>query len=186
MPAPKLKLDRARAAVLVVDIQARLTPAMPPDTLARVLKYTRALAGAARELGLPVLATEQYPKGLGPIVPEVREVLPSPPLEKVHFSCGADPGFAAALEKTGRRQVIVCGMETHVCVFQTVRDLVAMGYEVHVCADAVSSRTEEHRRVGLELCREAGAIVTTAETAIFDLLHRAATEEFKKVSPLVR
>ena len=186
MPAPKPKLDRARSAVLVIDIQSRLTPAMPADTLARVVKYTRALCGAAKELGLPVLATEQYPKGLGTVIPEVREVLPSPPLEKVHFSCGADPAFAAALEKTGRRQVIVCGMETHVCVFQTVRDLVAHGYEVHVCADAVSSRTEEHRRVGLELCREAGAVVTTAETAIFDLLHRAATEEFKKVSPLVR
>ena len=186
MPAPKPKLDRARSAVLVIDIQSRLTPAMPPDTLARVVKYTRALCGAAKELGLPVLATEQYQKGLGPVVPEVREVLPSPPLEKVHFSCGADPAFAAAREQTGRRQLIVCGMETHVCVFQTVRDLVAHGYEVHVCADAVSSRTEEHRRVGLELCREAGAVVTTAETAIFDLLHRAATEEFKKVSPLVR
>ena len=186
MSAPRPKLDRAKAAVVVIDIQSRLTSAMPPDTLARVLKYTRALAGAARELDLPILATEQYPKGLGPLVPEVREVLPSPPLEKVHFSCGADPVFAAALEKTGRRQVIVCGMETHVCVYQTVRDLVAAGYEVHVCADAVSSRTEEHRRVGLELCREAGAVVTTAETAIFDLLHRAATEEFKKVSPLVR
>jgi nicotinamidase-related amidase len=186
MPAPKLKLDRAKALVLVVDIQARLTPAMPPDTYARVLKYTHALALAAKELGLPVLASEQYPKGLGPTVPEVREVLPSPPLEKVHFSCGADAALAAALEKTGRRQVIVCGMETHVCVFQTVRDLVGAGYEVHVCADAVSSRSEEHRRVGLELCREAGAVVTTAETAIFDLLHRAATDEFKKVSPLVR
>ena len=186
MPVPKPKLDRARAAVLVIDIQSRLTPAMPPDALARVVKYTRALVGAAKELGLPVLATEQYPKGLGPVLAEVREVLPSPPLEKVHFSCGADPTFAATLEKTGRRQVIVCGMETHVCVFQTVRDLVASGYEVHVCADAVSSRTEEHRRVGLELCREAGAVVTTAETAIFDLLHRAATDEFKKVSPLVR
>lgn len=186
MPAPKPKLDRTKAAVLVVDIQSRLTPAMPPEALARVIKYSRALVGMARELKLPVLATEQYPKGLGPLVPELREVLPSPPLEKVHFSCVADPGFAAALERTGRRQVIVCGMETHVCVFQTVRDLVAAGYEVHVCADAVSSRTEEHRRVGLELCREAGAVVSLAETAIFDLLHRAATDEFRKVSPLVK
>jgi nicotinamidase-related amidase len=181
-----LKLERAKAAVLVVDIQSRLTPAMPPETLARGVKYTRALVGAAKELGLPVLATEQYPKGLGPLIPEVKDILPSPPLEKVHFSCGADPAFAAALEKTGRRQVIVCGMETHVCVFQTVRDLLSHGYEVHVCADAVSSRTEEHRRVGLELCRQAGAIVTTAETAIFDLLHQAGTAEFKKVSPLVK
>ncbi len=182
----KLKLDRSKAAVLVVDIQSRLTPAMPPEALASVVKYTRALVGAAKELGLPVLATEQYPKGLGNLIPEVRDVLPSPPMEKVHFSCGADPAIAAALEKTGRRQVVVCGMETHVCVFQTVRDLVAAGYEVHVCADAVSSRTDEHRRVGIDLCRQAGGIVTTAETAIFDLLHQAGTPEFKKVAPLVK
>jgi nicotinamidase-related amidase len=182
----KLKLDRKQTAILVIDIQSRLTPSMPPETLARVVKYTRALVGTAKELGLPVLATEQYPKGLGPLIPEVRDILPSPPLEKVHFSCGADRGFQAALEKTGRKQIVVCGMETHVCVFQTVRDLVAAGYEVHVCSDAVSSRTEEHRRTGLELCREAGAFVTTAETAIFDLLHEAATPEFKKVAPLVK
>ncbi len=182
----KIKLDRTKAAVLVIDVQSRLTPSMPPDALARVVKYGRALVGAGKELGMPVLATEQYPKGLGETIPELREVLPSAPLQKMHFSCGADPAFAAALEKTGRRQIVVCGMETHVCVFQTVRDLVGMGYEVHVCADAVSSRTEEHRRTGLELCREAGAIVTTAETAIFDLLHLAGTAEFKKVAPLVK
>jgi nicotinamidase-related amidase len=104
----------------------------------------------------------------------------------MHFSCGADPAFAAALEKTGRRQVIVCGMESHVCVFQTVRDLVSMGYEVHVCADAVSSRQELHRVSGLELCRAAGAVITNAESAIFDLLHLAGTPEFKKVSALVK
>jgi nicotinamidase-related amidase len=184
--ATKLKLDRSRAAILIVDVQDRLTPAMPPDALARVVKYGRALVEAGKTLGLPVLATEQYPKGLGRTLPELRDLLPSPPLEKVHFSCGADPGFAAALEATGRRQVIVAGMETHVCVFQTVRDLSAAGYEVHVCTDAVSSRTEEHRRTGLELCREAGATLTTAETAIFDLLGRAATDEFRKVAPLVK
>jgi nicotinamidase-related amidase len=181
-----LKLDRAKAAVLVIDIQSKLAPAMPQETLARVVKYTRALVGAAKELGLPVLATEQYPKGLGPLVPEVKDILPSPPLEKVHFSCGADPGFAAALEKTGRKQIIVCGMETHVCVFQTVRDLVRMGYEVHLCTDAVSSRFEVHRQSGIELCRQAGAVLTNAETVIFDLLHQAGTAEFRKVSPLVR
>jgi nicotinamidase-related amidase len=181
-----MKLDRSRAAILIVDVQERLTPAMPADALARVLKYGKALVGCAQELGIPVLATEQYPKGLGATVPELRAVLPSAPLQKTHFSCGADPAFAAALEATRRRQVIVAGMETHVCVFQTARDLVQMGYEVQVCADAVSSRTEEHRRTGLELCREAGAVITTAETAIFDLLHQAGTAEFKKVAPLVK
>ncbi len=181
-----LKLDRTKAAILVIDVQSRLAPTMPPEALARLVKYGRALVGAGKELGMPVLATEQYPKGLGETIPELQEVLPSPPLVKMHFSCGADPAFAAALEKTGRRQIVVCGMETHVCVFQTVRDLVATGYEVHVCSDAVSSRTEEHRRTGLELCREAGAVITTAETAIFDLLHLAGTPEFKRVAPLVR
>jgi nicotinamidase-related amidase len=183
---PKPELDRARSVVLVVDVQERLVPAIEPAALARVLKYAKALVGTARELGMPVLATEQYPKGLGPTVREIAEILPAPPLSKVHFSCGADPAFASALEASGRRQVIVCGMETHVCVFQTVRDLAAAGYEVHVCADAVGSRTEEHRRIGLDLAREAGALVTTAETAIFDLLHRAGTDEFRRVAPLVK
>ncbi len=186
MAATRLKLDRKNAVILVVDVQSRLTPAMPPDALARVVKYARALIGAGKELGIPVLGTEQYPKGLGPLIPELREMLPSAPLVKMHFSCGADPAFAAALEKLARRQVIVCGMETHVCVFQTVRDLVAMGYEVHLCADAVSSRQEVHRTSGIELCREAGAVITNAETVIFDLLHVAGTEEFKRVAPLVK
>jgi nicotinamidase-related amidase len=186
MSNPRPKLDRTKALVLVVDVQSRLTPAMPEDTLARVVKYGRALVGAAKELGIPVIATEQYPKGLGETIPELKEVLPGPPLVKMHFSCGADPGFVAALERTGRRQVIVCGMETHVCVFQTVRDLAGMGYEMHVRADAVSSRFEVHRQSGLELCRQAGAVVTNAESAIFDLLHVAGTPEFKKVSALVK
>lgn len=181
-----LKLDPARALVLVVDVQERLTPAMPEGDLARLVKYARALLGGARELGLPVLATEQYPKGLGPTLPALRELLPGAPLAKTHFSCCGDPGFAAALEATRRRQVVIAGMETHVCVFQTARDLAAGGYEVFVCADAVNSRTEEHRRVGLDLCREAGALVTTAETALFDLLGQAGGPAFKAVSALVK
>jgi nicotinamidase-related amidase len=186
MPQPQPKLHRDRALVLVVDVQDRLTPAMPPETLDRLVKYARALVHAARTLGLPVLCSEQYPKGLGRTLPAIAELLPSPPLEKVHFSCGADAPFQRTLEMTGRKQVIVTGMETHVCVFQTTRDLVAQGYDVQVCADAVSSRTEEHRLRGLELCRTAGAVVTTAETAIFDLLQQAATPEFKAVAPWVK
>jgi len=186
VPAPRLKLDRKTAAVLLVDVQDRLTPAMPPEALARVLKYAKAAIVAGKELGMPVLATEQYPKGLGRTLPELRELLTEPPLEKTHFSCGADPAFPGKLAATGRKQVIIVGIEAHVCVFQTTRDLVAMGYQVYVCADAVASRTEEHRRVGLELCREAGGTITTAETCIFDLLHQAATPEFKKVAPLVK
>jgi nicotinamidase-related amidase len=186
MPAPHPRLDRRTALVLLVDVQDRLAAAMPPEALARVVKYGRALLHAARTLDMPILCTEQYPQGIGHTLPELRELLPEPPLEKTHFSCGSDPAFAARIAATGRKQVIVAGMEAHVCVFQTTRDLVAMGYEVHVCAEAVSSRFEEHRLRGLDLCRQAGAVITTAETAIFDLLHQAATPEFKAVAPWVK
>ncbi|HYD43393.1 MAG TPA: isochorismatase family protein [Anaeromyxobacter sp.] len=191
MPLP-LKLDPSRTIILLVDVQERLCPAMPPAALAQLLKYAQALLSAARELSLPVLATEQYPKGLGPTLPGLRELLPAPPLAKMSFSCGGDPGFTAALESIRLRlreppaQIVLAGMEAHVCVFQTARDLVAAGYEVQVCADAVASRDEEHRRIGLDLCREAGALVTTAETALFDLLGVCGTPAFKKVSQLVK
>ncbi len=178
------RLDRSTACVLVVDVQERLVPVMWNFTT--VEKYCRAMILAARELGMPVLATEQYPKGLGSTLASVREALPSPPIVKMHFSCGADPAFEQALAATGRKQVIVVGIETHVCVFQTVRDLLGLGYEVYVCADAVTSRFEEHRRVALEQMRGLGAVVTSAETAIFDLLHVAGTPEFKRISALVR
>jgi nicotinamidase-related amidase len=186
MFAPRPRLSRSDACVLIIDVQEKLASAMPPKALEQLVKYARALIGAARELGMPVLAVEQYPKGLGPTISPLRDILPEPPLAKLRFSCGAEPAFLSKLEATDCKQVIIAGMEAHVCVFQSARDLAGQGYEVHVCADAVSSRTEEHRRVGLELCREAGAVVTTAETAIFDLLQEAATPAFRKVAPLVK
>jgi nicotinamidase-related amidase len=184
MAALRQKLDRNTACVLVVDVQEKLVPVM--WNFPSVEKYCRAMILAGRELGMPVLATEQYPKGLGGTAASIREALPAPPLVKMHFSCGADPAFAQALAATGRKQVIVVGVETHVCVFQTVRDLLDLGYEVYVCADAVTSRFEEHRRIALEQMRGLGAVVTSAETAIFDLLHLCGTPEFKRVSALVR
>ncbi|HEX7624200.1 MAG TPA: hydrolase [Anaeromyxobacteraceae bacterium] len=178
------KLDRSKACVLLVDVQEKLIPVM--WNFAPVEKYCKAMILAARELGLPVLATEQYPKGLGATLPSLREALGAAPLVKMHFSCGADPEFAKALAATGRKQVVLLGIEAHVCVFQTARDLLEQGYEVFVCADAVTSRFEEHRRVALEQMRDMGAVVTSAETCIFDLLHACGTPEFKRVSPLVR
>jgi nicotinamidase-related amidase len=184
MSTQRPRLDRKDACVLVVDVQERLTPVM--WNFAPVEKYCRAMILAARELDLPVLATEQYPKGLGATHPTIREALGRQPLVKMHFSCGADPECTKALAATGRKQVIVVGMEAHVCVFQTVRDLLEAGYQIFVCADAVTSRQEEHRRIALEQMRDMGAVITSAETCIFDLLHVAGTAEFKKVSPLVK
>jgi isochorismate hydrolase len=144
------------------------------------------LIKAARRLGLPVVASEQYVKGLGPTVPGIRELLPSPPIEKIEFSCANSKSLAAEIEGTGRRQVIAVGMESHVCVFQTVRDLLRKDFQVFVPSDAIVSRTEENRQVGLNLCEKAGAVVTSTETVLFDLLGTAGTAEFKELSPLIR
>jgi nicotinamidase-related amidase len=181
---PHFRLIAARSALLVVDIQERLCSAMEPKALERMLNRTGAAIEGAKTLQFPIFVTEQYPKGLGPTHPKVREHLGGrKPVEKLVFSA-AVPEILAALE--GRKQVILVGMETHICVFQTARELVENGFEVWLCADAVLSRSEEDRRVGLELCKEVGARVTTVESALFDMMVRAGSPEFKVISAAVR
>jgi nicotinamidase-related amidase len=181
-----LALDRTKALVLVIDVQEKLARAMPPEAEARMEKNAGILIKAARRLGLPVVASEQYVKGLGPTVAGLREILPSPPIEKIEFSCANSASLAGEIERTGRRQVIAVGMESHVCVFQTVRDLLRKDFQVFLPRDAIVSRTEENRQVGLNLCEKAGAVVTSTETVLFDLLGTAGTPEFKELSPLIR
>lgn len=168
----------------MVDLQERLVAAMEPRALERVVNRTRAAIVGAQALGLPVIVTEQYPKGLGRTIPQLTEVLTDrSPVEKIDFSCALDP----VLQKLGaRKQVMVVGMETHVCVFQTVRDLAARGFTPYLCADGVLSRTEEDKRIGLDLCRDTGSVITTVEASLFDLLGRAGTPEFKAVSAAVK
>lgn len=180
----ELRLDPARAALLVIDVQERLVAAMPGPAAERLVARTVAAIKGARALGLPIAVTEQYPKGLGPTVPVVAGALEGVrPVEKVEFSA-ALPAVLTALRN--RTQVLVVGMETHVCVYQTVRDLGGRGMSPFLCADAVLSRHETDLRAGVDLCREAGAVVTTVEGALFDLLGRAGTAEFKLVSQAVR
>ncbi len=184
--AADLVLDRANALLLVVDVQERLATAMPQDALQRLEKNAAVLIRVARRLELPVVATEQYAKGLGPTVPALRELLPGPPMEKMEFSCGASKPIARHILGTGRKQVIVAGMESHVCVFQTVRDLLRGGFSVFLVQDAVISRTDANRAVGLHLCERAGAVLTSTETVLFDLLGVAGTPEFKELAPLIK
>ena len=183
-------LSRTRAALLVIDIQERLAPAMPHDVLPFVVRNSRVLIDAARRLGLPIVVSQQYPKGLGPTISAIEEVLAGAPqlhrFDKVVFSAAAAPELAALAPKLGRDQWIVCGMEAHVCVFQSARDLAARGYAVHVARDAVSSRTKANWQVGLELCERAGAIVTSTEVCVFDLLERAGTDDFKALSQAIK
>jgi len=154
-----------------------------------VVSSVLVLLEAARLLGVPVLASEQYPKGLGPTIEPIAERLRAmgvEPIDKNTFDACSEPRFARALAERSPRSVVVAGMETHICVYQSARELVNRGLEVHVVADAVASRREENRAMGLALCERAGALVTPAETAVFDRLGRAGTEEFKAISKLVR
>jgi nicotinamidase-related amidase len=181
----RFQLEREDAALLIVDIQERLAVAMAER--GKVVANAGHLVAAAKLLGVPVLHTEQYPKGLGPTVAELREALaPAAPVEKLTFDCCGEPTFAPALEQAGRSTVIVCGMETHICVLQTVLGLLAQGLTVHVVADAVCSRDAENRRTALAFMRDAGAVVTCTETVLFQLLVRAGTPEFKAIQARIR
>lgn len=187
-----MALERTKpstTAIVVVDVQEKLAPTMPPAQLEQLLRAARILLGAARELGAPVIATEQYPRGLGPTVPPIGELLGElgvKPVEKMAFSACNEPAFLDALKDAKADAAVVLGMETHICVFQTVRDLLARGLRVDVAVDGVASRRDDHREVGLELCRRAGAVVTTAETVLFDWMVQSGTDTFKKLSKLVR
>lgn len=174
--------------LLVVDVQDRLLQAFLPENHTRIIKNTRILVQSANILGIPIIVTEQYPAGLGNTCAEVVEVLPPGQVihEKLDFSCYRSPGLATILEHSGRNQVVVCGIEAHICVLQTVLDLTTENYTVHVAADATGSRTNENWNVGLAMMRDASAVISSAETVAFQWLKRAGSDEFKKVSRLVR
>jgi len=147
------------------------------------------LADAARELGLPLLVTEQYPKGIGPTVAPLREKLTAAPLDKLEFSVAQNLRAAAVLQgwrHAGRDTVLVAGIEAHVCVWQTVADLRAAGWNVHVAADATSSRTVENWNTAKGLWQAAGATVTSTEAALFDLVRGAHHPQFKAISKLIK
>lgn len=179
----KFRLQRSEAGLLVIDIQERLCRAMEPARLERMVARTCAAIRGAKAFGLPIAVTEQYPKGLGRTLPQIASLLPDiRPLEKMSFSCGLEP----IRNSLRRPQILIVGMEAHVCVFQTARDLAETDVVPYILADAVLSRTEEDRQVGLALCREVGAVISTVECALFDLLGKAGSAEFKLVSQAVK
>lgn len=183
----RLRLDREDTAVLLVDFQERLHAAMDPEAGRKAASNARILLEGARALEVPVVLTEQYPRGLGPTLPDLLGALPGTrPVEKIEFSCLRNDAARQALEAIGRRKVLVAGMETHICVYQTVLDLAEHGFTPHVLADACLSRTEANHERGLALAEEAGAVVSSVETALFQLLGRASGEAFKTISKLVR
>lgn len=183
------RLVPLKSLVAVIDVQERLAAVMPEERMALLVEKTLILLGAAEVLSAPVIATQQYPKGLGSTVPKLDQMLTqvhARRLDKMAFSAGAAPELAAAIAELRPAAAIVVGMEAHICVYQTVRDLLAQGIEVHVPVDAVVSRREEDRAAGIALCERAGAIPTTVEAVVFDWLERAGTDAFRSVAKLVR
>lgn len=189
---PKLlNLDASDAAVVVIDIQQKLTAVMDEDELRDALRKTINVLECCRLLGLPAAVTEQYPRGLGQTLPMVGEAVSrvSPDvayIEKTTFSCFGTEEFRQWIRNVGRNQILLAGIETHVCVFQTARDLVADGHVVHVPADTTLSRTRRNHEIGLELIDRAGGVVTSSETVIFDLLEKAEGEPFKTMSKMLK
>ena len=180
-------MQAEQSFLLVVDVQEKLAPAVlgPEAEIAGVTTLVK----AAQRLGVPCLASEQYPKGLGPTIAPIAEALATASprrFEKLTFSACANDEFARIWTELARDQWIVCGMETHVCVWQSVRDLRGRGAAVHLLADAVSSRTDGNWRTGVDLARAAGAVVSSTETAVFDLLHEAGGDDFKALSKLIK
>jgi nicotinamidase-related amidase len=184
-PAVRL-LDAERTALLVIDLQRKLLPAIADHE--RVLGNCVLLLRLARVLDLPVVLTTQYAKGLGETVAPIAAELPPDvqPLDKTSFGCFGDEGFRRCLNEIGRQQLLVCGIESHICVAQTVLGALEAGHDVHVAQDAVGSRSEANRQVGLKRMERAGALISSAEMAIYELLRRSDGETFKRMLPYLK
>ena len=173
-------------ALVVIDVQGKLAQLMSQketlfENLQKIIK-------GAQVLELPIIWNEQLPEKLGPTAPEIAQLLTNTtqPIAKSSFSCCASPPFMAGLKATQRKQVLLTGIESHVCVYQTCLDLLNLGYEVQVVTDAVSSRTAENRQIGLERMKEAGATLTSTEMALFELLRVAEGPQFKEITKIVK
>jgi nicotinamidase-related amidase len=172
-------------ALVLIDVQEKLVPAM--HNKEALLDNLKKMVQGARILGLPILLTEQNPAGLGPTVPEIAELLPDEkPVSKFSFSsCGTEQ-FIEELKAVKRQNILIVGMEAHVCVYQTAADLVNLNYDVQVVADAVASRTLENKKIGLQKSKAAGAGITSTEIALFELVKIAKGDKFKEIIKIVK
>ena len=179
-------LDVNKAAIVVVDLQEAFR--QPIFEFDKIVARTAVVVQAAKLLGVPVLATEQYPQKLGATVPEIKSVLPEgvAVVDKTAFSCCGAGVFMEQLERLRRKQVILCGIEAHVCMSQTAHDLLAAGYQVHVLEDCTSSRTPQNREIGLSKMRRSGALPSSSEMALFELMVDSKHEQFRTISKLVK
>jgi nicotinamidase-related amidase len=190
MPAEYVRhphiLDRSQAVLVVIDMQEPFLNVMYER--GRLIANVRLLVATAVRLNIPIVPTTQYAERMGGVAGELLQSLRSalPPADKLCFSCVGADGFSESLAALERRQVLLCGVETHICVSQTALDLTQQGYQVHVAADAVSSRTLEKHKLGMERMRDSGVLPCAAEAAVYELLREAGTPEFKAILPLIK
>lgn len=178
-------LNSEQALLLIIDVQESFRKVLPD--LANLTRNISILIEASKILKLPVFLTEQYPQGLGKTVAEISACLGDHLyFEKDSFSCCGAERFGQALADTGRRQVLVCGIEAHVCVNQTVHDLLALGYAVHLAVDSISSRNPKNKEIGIDKMVRSGAIQSTVEMSLFEMLGKSGTESFKAVQRLIK
>lgn len=180
----KYTLNREEAVLLVIDIQEKLVPVMKYKD--QVINNSKILIKAAKEMNFPVVATEQYPKGLGPTVLELLDLIDEGNIYAKNSFTAYTEEVKEALKSLDKKKVLITGMETHVCVFQTARDLINDGYQVYLAKDALASRTKDNYLNGLDLMKSLGAVITNTETAVFDLLKVSGTPEFKVMSKLIK
>ena len=180
-----MKLYRDNTALIIVDIQGKLAHLMHEKE--SLFRNVQRMIDGAGVLGLPVVWAEQNPGGLGPTIEEIAAHLQGhEPVEKMCFSCAQSESFMEKLKATGRKNVLLTGIETHICVFQTARDRLEAGYGVQVVVDAVSSRTAQNKAIGIERMRLAGALPTCAEMALYELLGEAGGPEFKEILKIIK
>jgi len=178
-------LTADNAVLLVIDFQGNLAQAMAGRDF--LFENARKMIRGVQVFDIPLIVTEQIPDKLGPTIPEIAGLFQGKtPIAKESFSCWQNPRFMETLKKTSRRQILMTGIETHICVYQTALDLLSAGYEVYIVADAVSSRTAGNREVGLQMMRDAGGKLTCTEAVLFELLKTAASEKFKDIFRIVK
>ncbi len=178
-------LSGQEAALLVIDVQESFRKVLPD--VANLTRNISILVEASKLLAVPVLVTEQYPHGLGRTMAEIAACLGEHRLfEKLHFSCCQAEGFTDAIKGSGRRQIIACGIEAHVCVSQTVHDLIQQGFTVHIVTDAISSRLPRNKEIGIEKMVGSGAVPSSVEMALFEMLGQSGTETFRTVQRLIK
>lgn len=179
-------LDVKNSILLVIDIQEKFLPIIPAGEC--LVRKAQALIEAAKVLNIPIIVSEQYPKGLGHTAQALRDILPADAVvrEKTAFGCMKDKGLAACVKSSGKKQVVVCGVEAHVCVNQTVHQLLEAGFEVHVAEDALASRDDANREIALTKMRRSGSIPSCVEMILFEWMEHSKHPEFKRIQALIK